>query len=478
MQDVCIGYNEVSQLDHFHLYISEGEMVNLLGMTGAGKTLIYHYFKGHLPLKAGKVIYDGRVSEAGKLFQDVTEVVCLGQEPALIPGLSVAENIFVITGKRRVKGIFRMSDVNYRAKLLLGQYAPEILPTTLIRELTPAGQRVIELLRAIENEAKLVVIDDIFQGYGQNDMMRIIALLKSLNERGVAILYASHEMDLARGLADRVVIMRRGRNIRTFYEKDYDEQYSQQLMIGNDELPAFVHDSTCTDKAVFEISGLSGAQGIENVNMSVHEGEIIGLYDLDNRKNMAVLNMIVGEAPISGGQMAIRGKKYRPRGLTYAIKCGIGYIPYNMIGDHLVGTMSFVDNLSLPVLKATSHLKIFRDMDVPRYLEKEYRERLGIPDEEKEMGVSHFDAYIQNSILLTRWTLAHPTMIVCMEPCGNADIIMRDMIFNALSEMAKNGTAVLIASQNMNELNQICDTIYVINSSEHTFQKYDNRKLK
>ena len=192
MQDVCVGNFEPYGLNDFCLHICEGEMVNVIGLSGAGKTMIYEYFMGYIPLRKGKVIFDGKTSHAGEYFGNINDVICIGKGSTLISGLSVAENIFIITGKRKVSGIIRMKNIYYRAKILLAQYAPELSPYTLIRNLTPLQMIIVEMLRVIENEAKLIIIDDVFQGYGQNDLLRVTELLGILKEKKVAIIYGSH----------------------------------------------------------------------------------------------------------------------------------------------------------------------------------------------------------------------------------------------------------------------------------------------
>lgn len=477
MQDVWLGSIVTCGLEDFHLHIREGEMVNLVGLSGAGKTILYEYFMGHIPLHEGKVIYNGIVSFKGEYFKGITDVVCIGRGSTLIPGLSIAENIFIITGKRRVKRFVRMKNINYRAKILLGQYAPELSPETLVRDLSTAEQRMVEILRALESEAKLIVIDDVFQGYGQNDMGRILSLLEILKEKKTAILYESHELDFTRKLADKVVVLRKGRNVRTFYQADYDSGLCKKLLIGNDEPPAFIHQTACTGEKVFEIRNLTGEQELENLNLEFHKGEIVGFYDLNNRKNMELLNIIGGYTEPEKGGMYLEGQRYEPHSLDDAIRCGVGYIPRNMQDVSLVESMSFMENLCLPILKKTSYMHIFRSQKVLDYIENEYFENLGIPETEKERPVRYYDTYIQHSIFLMRWILFRPKVIVCMDPCGNADMIMRDIVYHALEELAKGGAAVLVASQNLNELKTISDTLYVMNSNEKSrFQQYKIRE--
>lgn len=477
MQDVCTGDYETYGLDEFHLFLRRGEIVNLIGLSGAGKTILYEFFMGYIPLKSGKVVFNDRVFGARERFSGMTDVTCIGRESTLIPGLSVGENIFIITGNRKVKGFVRMSDIYYRARILLGQYAPEISPDTLVWELSPAEKRMVELLRAIENEVKLVVIDDAFWGFGQSDVRRLLDLLMVLKEKKIAVIYESHEMDYISRISDRVVVMRKGRNIRSFYREDFDDQLCSRLLIGNDELPIFDRRNVSKERTALRLVNVSGESYIRNLNLEARAGEIVGIYDLNNAKNRELLELLVGEKPLVSGNIYLNGTRYEPKNLDYAISCNIGYFSGGQGEDGLVHTMNFTDNLYLPVLKKTSHLKIFRNRSVARFLGKEYMEELGIPNEAQWAKTEEFDEYVKKKIMLKRWVLFKPAVMICIEPFGSADMIMRDIMYKALSEMAENHSAILIASQDMNELKTICDTIYVLNNdSQETICRYDIRE--
>lgn len=477
MQDVCVGESPPYGLDGFHLFLRRGEFLNIVGLSGAGKTLLYEFFMGHVQLKAGRVVCNGRTFGPGERFSGMTDVTCIGQESTLIPGLTVAENIFIITGNRKVKGLVWMPHIDYRARILLGQYAPDISPHDRIFELSAVERRIVELLRAIENEAKLVVIDDAFGGFGQSDIRRLLDLLHVMKEKGIAVIYESHELNFANREADRIVVMQKGRYVRTFYDVDFDEEMLKKLLTGNETPPVFERENVSGEEIVLEFCNISGTRYIRHVSLSVHEGEILGIYDLNNRRNLELLKLLTGEEEIQEGSVYLNGSRYEPRDLEYAISKGIGYFSGNGNGEELVTGMDFAENICLPLLKRTSRFGIFRKRGLLRFLKQEYRKELGIPKEDADAEAGGFDAYIQTGILLKRWALFGPKVMVCAEPFSNADLIMRDIMFRAFREMAKNRSAVLIASQDMNELKHICDTIYVLNSdAESEICRYEIRE--
>lgn len=466
MQEVCVGRYEPGGLDHFCFHIKEGEMVELYGYSGSGKTVLYDYFMGDIPLKSGRVVFNGKICPVGARFPYTRQTLCLGRGSTLIPGLSVAENIFVINNKRKGWNLVWKPNIYYRAHMLLAQYAPLLSPSTLARDLTPAQMRLVELLRAIENEVKLVVIDDSFQGFGQSDMKLLTDILNVLKKRKVAILYETHEIKMINRGKDRIVLLRKGRNVRTFYENDFDDTYCRKLLLGNESLPSFQKQSACTRSQRLRME-----EG--RVSLTANAGEIVGLYDMDNCRNAELLERLLGMRPAGGWSMSLDGKPYGPKGPEDALAQRVGYMFGNMHEVCLVDTMDFGDNLSLPVLSRKWRGMPFSSKSVSAALRREYQEKMQIPDGQVHDRVDYFDNYTRMRIFLQRWILFRPRLMVCIEPCSNADMVMQDMIFRAFAEMAKGGGAILIASRNLNELRSVCDSLYVLNA-EGRFIKYVN----
>ncbi|HHV10717.1 MAG TPA: sugar ABC transporter ATP-binding protein [Clostridiales bacterium] len=465
MQNVCIG-DEMARyaLNDFQLQVYQGEMVNLLGVSGSGKTALYFYFIGEELLREGKVVFHNQIWKEHERFSAIRDMVCLGQKSTLIPNLSIAENLCIITGKRKVKGVINKKAINYRVNLLLKQYAPELSPDMLVNELTIVQCHVVELLRSIENEAKLVFIDDAFSSYGQMGVLRILELLRVLKERNISIIYASRKRDQLTQLAERIIILRQGKAVKTFYSDNYNEELCRKWLVGNPVLTGFQRKSYRTGQVVLNTVELTGPCYISNMNLKIHRGEVVGLYDMNNSANLEVTDILVGNRKAEQGRMFLEGKNYAPLTIDDAIASNVGYIPKDRDGSGVVGSMSFAENLLLPIMLKMSLFTMFKNERVNRYLEKEYLEELGIKEQDKDKEVSSFDSYVKTNVIFRKWILSKPALLICEEICEETDITMRNIIYKALEELAGNGAAVLVTSSNLGELKVICDTIYVLNS--------------
>lgn len=479
MQNVCIG-DETARyaLSNFHLQVYQGEMVNLLGVSGSGKTALYFYLIGEELLREGKVTFHHQTWKKHERFSAIKDIVCLGQKSTLIPNLSIAENLCIITGRRKIKGLINRKAMNYRVNLLLQQYAPELSPEMRVCELSPVQCHIIELLRAIENEAKLVFIDDAFSSHGQMGIFRILELLRVLKDKKIAVIYASRKRDQLTQLSQRIIILRQGRAVKTFYAESYNEEHCRKWLVGNPILTGFQRTAYKTKQVILRASNLTGLNYISNFDLVVHQGEVVGLYDMNNSANIEVTDMLVGNIKAEQGSMLLNEKHYAPVTIDDAIACNVGYIPKDRDRSGVVGSMSFAENLLLPIMLKMSLFSVFKNERVNKYLEKEYLEEMGIRELDKDKEVSSFDSYVKTNVIFRKWILSRPVLLICEEICEDTDITMRNIIYRALVELAKNKTAVLITSSNMGELKAICDTIYVMNSYGNgervkDIQKYD-----
>lgn len=464
IENMCVGDFEPYALDDFRLNIYEGEIVNLVGLSGSGKTALYSFFLGVLPIVSGKVFFGENRYEKGNYFQEQMNVVCIGQQSTLISKLTVMENIFIISNKKRPKAIINYKDIYHRAKVLFSQYDININPKVKVSDLSKAQCHMIEILRAVENESKLIVIDDVFQSYGQYDISQLINLLTKIKKLGVSVLYECHRIDFMYTISDRFIVLRKGKNIRTFYPEDFNRTLIEQLLIGN-EIPEKVErKSVAREDVVFQMQSISNGSYINNLSFKLKKGEIIGFYDLENKANKEIMDIVIGESTVVSGRMILKGSIYFPQSIEDAISRNVGYIPRDMVDVSLVNTMSFKDNLFLPVMKKTSRFKFLSDLSVLEFLEKEYIEELGIQIKDKDKAVRYFDAYVYNSILLNRWYLFKPDLMVCIEPFGQADMIMKDIVFRVLSKIAENGAAIIISSPDMSDLENICDRVISVKS--------------
>lgn len=462
MQGV-FAYHTSSQLHDFHIKIYKGEIIELLGVSGSGKTALYEYLCAKIPADRGTVAFDGMTMGEGAVFRGTRDVICIGEKSTLVPGLSIAENLAVITGKRKFKGVIRIKQLNYRINLLLQQHAKEIKAEQQASELTVVQRHVVELLRAIENEVKLVYIDDIFSAYGKADMQRMEYMIGLLKENGITVVIAQRGRPEFPNLTDRLIVMRNGENVRTFYREDYDQQECQKWMVGNSVIERDPRVSCMKRDLIFQIKDVSGETYLPKTSIVIRKGELVGLYDMNNYANIELAEMIIGERPLASGYMQFRGKNYFPEGIDSAIHKGIGYFPANRKDCGVVETLDYADNLHLSIMLKMSRFGIFENPRVRKFLAREYKDKVNL----KHNGTNwQYDLYSKTSIMFQKWILSRPDLLICEDILDDLDTKMQKIVYDALGELTENGCAVIVTSQKLGELKAICDTIHIMNSFE------------
>ena len=231
MQNIYMKQYETYTLNDFNLDLFRGQFVHIMGLSGAGKTALFDYFTGNVSIDSGFVYFAGKRYEKGMLLKDNKHIVCLGKISTLIENASVMENLFLLSSGQRTKGIIHRKELDVRARIILSKYAPDIDAHSRIRDLNEGQKRRIELIRAIDCDAKLVVIDDVFTGCDSNELSKLIALIYQMKHMKISILYESQQLDFAYySVADQFVVMRDGKKYedhlpRGLQRKDFTKNH-------------------------------------------------------------------------------------------------------------------------------------------------------------------------------------------------------------------------------------------------------------
>lgn len=463
MQHVKVGSGRAG-LNDFCFHICRGEMVELCGISGAGKTAFYNYLMGYEPLKSGRVTFCQKSYGPPEKFSDTGDVVCISRKSSLIHALTIAENLCIITGRRKVRGFIRRKQLNYRINLLLQQYIPGLSAEMRASELTTPQKHMVELLRALENEAKLIYLDDIMAGYGQMDLQKMERLLAAVKEKNIAIICARRVMRPFSGLTRRLNVLSHGVNVKTFYEIDFDQNVFNQWLLGSDTVAWLRRTSYKTETVIFETSHLTGENYITDLSMSICRGEVVGFYDMNNHANIEAARIVAGLQKKYTGSMHLCNKNYCPHRAEEAVRAGAAYIPWYYDASGIVETLDFAENIYLPIMRRMSHFGWIKNQKAEDFIKREYLSDMDILPEDADEKAGLLSVYARMEIVLKKWILAAPKLLVCEALAEDNDMRMRNIVVRAVDALAGEGTAVIITAHDMKDLMNLCDTVYVMNS--------------
>lgn len=466
---------EDSALDGFHLRMSRGDFVELLGTEHSGKTTVSALLRGRLKIRSGLISFAGQIFRDGDAL-NASDIQCLGPIPSLTESLTVAENILLLSPKRKIRGILHRRDMEARVNFLLAEFGLSFRAKDPIFSLSEGEKRAVELLRAIENEIAFLFIDNIFQNLGQSDIHLIESCLAELKRRGLTILILGGGFPLFPALHDRVTVLRKGKNVRTFYRGSYEREEYVKWVFGvsspeSVRSSAVIHlderrqnpPSLCAKASELLLAESVSGEVLQAFTLSVSAGEIIGLYDMNNRKNREFLHLLIGDSPLAGGRFFLKGREYLPISLENAITSGICFLPRNIRSCAVIDQMSYGENLLLSTMRQNSIFGILKNERILRFLEREYGPEL----EESNGGVvsvSSMNDYDRIRTAMQRILLSRPSLLLLEDAVTDMNVHMLSLQTEYFPRLTTNGCAILLSSQNLNVLRQVCDRIIVMNS--------------
>lgn len=461
MENIFVYNMNRTILEDFRLYAFKGEILSLIGLSGQGKTALYNILSGENTIQKGKIVFNNKEYKEKQRINKNKDILCIGKEIILIDNLTVAENIFVM-GSREYKNMFiNYKHINYKTEKILSKYLPSVKSSMLIKELTYWEIRMVELCKALIMKPKLIVIDEGILTCSEEKVEEILNIITTLRDMGISIIYESNRINKLTKISDRMFIIRNNKNAKLLYNNQYSDVLINNFLVGYDMPMKFERESIIQDENLLEFKKIYLENHIRDINISLRKGEIIGIFHNENILNKKILDSIIGEEKIVCGEILLENKKFTPKNITHAKKCGIGIIPTGLNDEYIIESMSMEENLIIYFIKKFSKKGMFIDKKLVKFILKELESNLNNSEYKEIINTS---SYIEQLILLYREIICNNKVLICVNPCERADIIMKKIIYSILNDTAKSGSGVIIIDNNIIELQEICDTIYIINN--------------
>ena len=477
-----IAGEEGTLLDRFHLRMSQGEFVELMGIEGAGKAQLTGVLTGEVRIRTGSVCIGGRTYGPGETVNS-PDILQLGSTPSLAGSLTVAENVALLTRSRKPRILVHKREIIDRVNFLLSEFGLSIRAETRADMLGEGEKRAVELLRAVENDIPFILISDIFQATGQADLQMIESLLRRMKARRYTILVLGSSFPRFIDLDDRIEVIRRGRHVRTFYRNNYDREAYVRWVLGT-QVPALARaeatghsggstfhspsstpasESSFSDDFRLSIHDLA-LPSITDINIYAKAGEIIGLYDMNNQGNHELLECLAGASRPLGGEMILDGVPYTPDSPAVISRMGIDLLPRNILNCAVVEGMSYGENLELSTMRKHSLLGIFVKKRVQEYLSDEYGRELEAEDPGHSKG-RDLNTRDRMRVALQRILLHHPKLLLIEDVLSDMNIDFLRIATEYFRRLTETGCTILISSPNLTVLRQVTDRIIVLGTN-------------
>ena len=469
LQHIRKEYPGVVALKDVTLELKKGEILALIGEKGAGKTTLIKCCSGAVIPTSGKIIVNGKefTSMTPQLAAE-NGIAIIYQEFNNVKELSAAENLFL--GRPIRKGIVvDKAAMEKEAAKAFDRLHIKINPKTLMKDLTVGYQQMVEIAKAIQQNANVLIMDEPSAPLTSAEVESMFEVVEQLRSEGVSIIYISHRLDEIYRLSDRIVVIRDGEYVKTLITKNSHVQELIQLMVGRELTQTYPPRGDCINKneVFLELQNVTG-NGDKNINLKVHKGEILGLGGLVGAGRTELAEMIFGAARKESGKIIFKGKEINPKSPREAIDLGVALVPEDRKRHGAMLGISIKNNINMPIYERNSKFSVIDSKKEWEIAEK-YEKNMAIKTPSLNQLVKNLSGGNQQKVILGRWLAADSELIIFDEPTRGIDVGAKYEIYKLMNDLVeKEGKAILMISSEMEELMGMSDRIVVLAEGNQT----------
>ncbi len=480
MKNITKTFPGVKALDNVNLQVEEGEIHALVGENGAGKSTLMNVLSGIYPYGTyeGDIVYDGEVCQFGTIRDSENKgIVIIHQELALIPYMTIAENMF-LGNERGSKYKINWNETNDLAAEYLKTVGLKEAPQVLIKDIGVGKQQLVEIAKALAKNAKLLILDEPTASLNEDDSKALLELLLKLKKEGLTSIIISHKLNEVSYVADKITVIRDGSTIETL-DKTVDDISETRIikgMVGRELSDRFPRrEKKCvTDEVMMEVKNWNvyhpiymERKVVDNVSIHVKKGEVLGISGLMGAGRTELAMSLFGKSyghNISG-QLIINGEEVHLDSVQAAIKHKLAYVTEDRKGNGLILSNPIKINTTLANLGAISKNSII-DKDKEYAVAVEYKEKLRTKCPTVEQNVGNLSGGNQQKVLLAKWMFAEPDILILDEPTRGIDVGAKYEIYCIINQLVADGKSVIMISSELPEILGMCDRIYVMNEGK------------
>ncbi|MDR0708980.1 MAG: sugar ABC transporter ATP-binding protein [Spirochaetaceae bacterium] len=461
MKDISKSFSGVTVLHNVNLTLREGEIQGLVGENGAGKSTLMKILTGEYRMDSGSVMLFGKPVE----IVDPRHAIDLGitmvyQELNNAPDMTIAENMFI--GRELTKhGFADKKEMIRRTGEYLAALDLKFSPSERMRRLTVSEMQMVEIAKVVSYNSRIIVMDEPTSSITESEAEKLFAVLRKLKNMGISIVYISHKLEEMFALADSVTVLRDGYLVKNEKPEKLTKDDLIRLMVGREIDDIFPEKSGSFGEVIMEAEGLTARGQFENVSFSLRKGEILGFAGLVGAGRTETVMALFGHTRLDSGKVRIRGKEIPLKNPGVSVKNRIALIPEDrkLHGLNLIGKIA--DNTEMVVeyrnsrfgfvnmaLKKQNALKMIKDLAV------------------KCRGIDQYVLYLsggnQQKVVLAKWLLSEPDIIIMDEPTRGIDVGAKIEIYKIINQLAAAGKAVIVISSELNEIIGLCNRVIVM----------------
>ena len=473
MKSITKDFDSVLALDSVSMTAVEGEIHAIVGENGAGKSTLMKILSGVYAFGSykGDIIYKGEKCR----FRDIKDsekrgIVIIHQELALVPYLSISENIFM-GNEQANRGIVNWNLTHQKSAELLKKVGLKEDPHTLVQDIGVGKQQLVEIAKALSKRVEVLVLDEPTAALNDIESENLLNLLLGLKKEGITSILISHKLNEVLKVSDRITILRDGKIVETFPNENVDENRIIKGMVGRDILDRFPARDTEPGDVMFEVSNwtvyhpeIADKKVIDSISLYAKSGEVVGIAGLMGAGRTEFAMSLFGKAYGTriSGKILKEGKQIILNNPSQAISNGVAYLTEDRKHYGLILDETICRNISLSNLKALCP-RLAVDEQKEMRVAEDYRSMVDIRARDVMQHVKNLSGGNQQKVVLSKWLFANPDVLILDEPTRGIDVGAKYEIYGIINELARQGRCVIVISSELPEVIGLSDRIYILN---------------
>jgi ribose transport system ATP-binding protein len=444
----------VHALDDVSVTVYPGEVLAVIGENGAGKSTLMKILAGAIKPDDGVIKIAGEpVTIASPRHAQSLGIGIIYQELSLVEALNVAENVFlgVLPQRKGMPGKVDWPALWRQTAELLNRVGLKVRPQTPIRRLSVAQKQMVEIARALARNVRVLILDEPTSSLTTQETETLFGIINSLRARGVGVIYISHRLEEVFQIAQRVSVLRDGKPVGTVQVDQTSQEQLVRMMVGRDLSHLFSQAKTAEGDVRFEVRGLNRTGILEDINLQLRPGEIVGIAGLVGSGRTELARCIFGADPHDSGEVQLDGKAVKIKTPRDAVRLGIGLVPEDRKLQSLFLRMAVRENISITVLNRLGS-STFPSRGKERTLVSRYIDNLRIRTPTMEQRCSALSGGNQQKVVIARWLATDPKVLILDEPTRGIDIGAKAEVHALMARLAEQGVGILMISSELPEI--------------------------
>ncbi|MBI2424290.1 MAG: sugar ABC transporter ATP-binding protein [Candidatus Hydrogenedentes bacterium] len=462
VRDLSKQFPGVLALQHVNLTLATGEVLAVIGENGAGKSTLMKILAGVQTADSGAILLNGAPVNFARVKDALAAGIALiHQELNLADNLDVGANIFLGREPRRY-GFIDKRAIHRAAQKLVDSIGLDVSTRTLVNRLPIGHQQMVEIAKALSVDARILIMDEPTSSLSQRETEHLYAVIRDLKARGVSIIYISHRLGEVKEIADRVTVLRDGKNAGELAKEEIHHDAMVRLMVGREMTRKRLRVQHGGAQPILEVRGLATpAYSKHTIDFTIAPGEIVGMAGLVGAGRTEILEALFGVTPALRGAICIGGHTLRPRTPREAIDAGLALVPEDRKQHGLVLEMAVRENISLPSVRRDQH-RGFLNRRAESAICGGAIAQMNIKTPSPRQIAMLLSGGNQQKVVLGKWLAMKPKVLLLDEPTRGIDVGAKREVYGLMEELASQGVAILFVSSEMEEILTMSDRVLVV----------------